>query len=99
MSIPDSLLESAKIDGASEFQIYWKILLPLCKPVLGPLIYLTKQDKYTLALGLQQYMSEHTVAWEQLMAASVMFTIPIIIIFFFAQRKFIEGVVTSGLKG
>ncbi|MBU2563124.1 carbohydrate ABC transporter permease [bacterium] len=115
MSIPDSLLESAKIDGASEFQIYWKIMLPLCKPALttvaiftflftwsdflGPLIYLTKQDKYTLALGLQQYMSEHTVAWEQLMAASAMFTIPIIIIFFFAQRKFIEGVVTSGLKG
>jgi len=115
MTIPDSILESARIDGASEFRIYWNIMLPLCKPALisvaiftfmftwsdflGPLIYLTKQDKYTLALGLQQYMSQHTVAWEQLMAASTMFTMPIIIIFFFAQRKFIEGVVTTGLKG
>ncbi len=115
MTIPDSLLESARIDGASEFKIYWKIILPICKPALsavaiftflfawsdflGPLLYLTSKENFTLSLGLQQFLSEHTVAWEQLTAAAAMFTIPIVIIFFFFQRYFIEGIVSTGLKG
>lgn len=115
MTIPDSLMESARIDGASELKIYWRIILPICKPALSavaiftflftwsdflrPLLYLTSQERYTLSLGLQQFLSEHTVAWGQLTAAAAMFTIPIVIMFFFFQRYFIEGIVTTGLKG
>ncbi|HOO75172.1 MAG TPA: carbohydrate ABC transporter permease [Tepiditoga sp.] len=113
-TIPNSILEAAKIDGASEFRIYSKIVLPLCKPALatvaiftflntwsdflGPLLYLTEQKSWTLSIGLQQYMSAHYVEWTLLMAASAMFTIPIVILFFFAQKKFVEGIVTTGLK-
>jgi len=113
-TIPNSLLEAARIDGASEFKIYRSIMLPLSKPALatigiftflanwsdflGPLLYLSDQSQWTLSLGLQQFMSAHSVKWGLLMAASAMFTIPTVIIFFFAQRYFIEGIVTTGLK-
>jgi multiple sugar transport system permease protein len=115
LTIPDSLFESARIDGAQEWRIYFKIALPLCKPALttvaifaflsvwsdflGPLIYLTKQEMYTLSIGLQSYKFEHYIEWNLLMAAAAMFTVPIIVLYFFAQRKFIEGIATTGLKG
>jgi len=114
MTIPPSLIQSAKIDGASEFRIYAQILLPLCKPVmatvavlvflgawsdfLGPLLYLSKESQYTLSLGLYGFMQTHYIMWEKLMAASAMFTLPIIVIFFFAQRQFIEGIALTGIK-
>jgi len=112
--IPNSLLEAAKIDGATEFQRYYKIALPLCKPVmttigiyafldawsdyLYPLIFITKPEKFTLSLGLQQYMSEYAVDWSRLMAAAVIFVIPVIICFAIFQKNFVEGIATSGLK-
>ena len=90
-------------------------MLPLSVPVLatiavftflwawndfqGPLIYLTDPRRFTMALGLQDYQQQYSVSWNQLMAASAMFTIPIIILFFFAQRTFIQGVKLTGLKG
>lgn len=114
-TIPDSLLEAAKIDGAKEGTIFFKIMLPLCKPALtsvaiftflatwsdflGPLLYLTKEDQYTLSLGLQAFMQTHYVEWGPLMAASAIFTVPIIILFFFAQSYFIEGITVTGMKG
>ena len=114
-TIPNSLIEAARIDGASEFTIYSRVILPLSKAplatigiftfmgtwseFLGPLLYLNDKNKWTLSLGLQQFMSAHAVEWGQLMAASAMFTIPIVIIFFFAQKYFVEGIVTTGLKG
>lgn len=114
-TIPSSLLEAAKIDGAGEGTIFVTIMLPLCKPALtsvaiftflatwsdflGPLLYLTKQESYTLSLGLQAFMQTHYVEWGPLMAASAIFTVPIIILFFFAQSYFIEGITVTGMKG
>jgi multiple sugar transport system permease protein len=114
-TIPIELSEAAIVDGASEFRIYWNIVLPLSKPALatvavfqfinswrdylGPLIYLNNQNQYTLSLGLQQYSSQYGREWGLLMAASVLFTLPIIIIFFFTQRTFVEGVRLTGIKG
>lgn len=115
LTIPESLFESARIDGAPEFVTYLKIALPLSKPAvttvaifaflaawsdfMGPLIYLTKAENYTLSIGLQSYMAEHFVEWNLLMAASAMFTVPIVVMYFFAQKRFIEGIATTGLKG
>lgn len=114
-SLPDSLIEAAKIDGASDFGTYAKIVFPLLKAplatvgiftflgawsdFLGPLLYLNDQKLWTLSLGLQQFITSHAIEWAQLMAASAMFTVPIVIIFFFAQKYFVEGIVTTGLKG
>ena len=114
-TIPDSLLEAAEIDGAGEFRKFWTIVLPLCKPAIasvciftflatwsdfmGPMLYLTKEESYTLSLGLQAFMQQHYVEWGTLMAASAIFTIPVIILFFFAQKYFIEGITVTGVKG
>lgn len=114
-SIPDSLLEAADIDGAGEVRKFVQIMLPLCKPAvasvaiftfmatwsdfMGPMLYLNKQESYTLSIGLQAFMQQHYVEWGILMAASAIFTIPIIIIFFFAQKYFIEGITVTGVKG
>jgi len=115
MTLPDSLVQAARIDGARELHIFARIVLPLCKPAiasvaiftfistwsdfLGPLIYLNDNKMYTLTLGLQAFMAEHYVEWDLLMAASVLFTLPIIVMFFFAQKYFIEGIALTGIKG
>ena len=116
MTIPKELSEAARIDGCSEFRIFWGIILPLAKPALtvvalfqflatwndflGPLIYLTDQKDYTLALGLQFFQSQAGgTQWHYLMAASTLVVAPVIVLFFLAQRVFIEGVSMSGLKG
>ena len=112
--IPDSLIEAAKIDGATHFTCYGRIAMPLCKPVLTtigiyafldawsdylyPLIFITKPEKYTLSLGLQQYMSEYSVDWARLMAAALVFVLPVILCFAIFQKNFVEGIATSGLK-
>jgi len=113
-TIPEEMCDAARVDGASEWQIFTQIVLPLSKPVLatvtvftflwtwndfmGPLLYLNNPKLFTMALGLQAFQGRHNVAWNLLMAASVAFTLPIIIAFFFAQRTFIEGVKMTGLK-
>lgn len=113
-SIPMELSDSAKIDGASEFCIYAKIILPLSKPALAvaalftfmwtwidflrPLIYLNDQATYTLSLGLQQFQTHHGTEWGMLMAISVLITIPILILFFFTQKTFIQGITLTGIK-
>lgn len=116
MTIPKELSEAARIDGCSEFRIFWGVILPLAKPALtvvalfqflatwndflGPLIYLTDQKDYTLALGLQFFQSQTGgTQWHYLMAASTLVVAPVIVLFFLAQRVFIEGVSMSGLKG
>lgn len=115
LGIPNELTEAARIDGCGEFQIYARIILPLSIPALaavvlftfmwswtdflGPLIYLQDQAKFTLSLGLQQFQSSHSVEWGMLMAASTIITLPIIILFFFAQKTFVQGIITTGLKG
>ena len=116
--IPMELSEAAKIDGASELRIWWDIIVPLVKPVMGviaiftfqgawedfmgPLLYLQREEKYTLQLGLRQFEAAAggLPAWNELMAASLVVMIPTILVFLIFQKYFIEGVQISGsLKG
>ena len=115
MSIPHELDEAAHIDGASFFRIYWNIILPLSKPALGavaifafignwnnlldPLIYLRSQSLYTIALGLNLFLGQYVTVVNQLMAVSILALLPILIIFFFAQKVFVQGVTLSGMGG
>lgn len=115
MRLPVDLDDAARIDGASTFGIYWRIILPQARPALGvmavltflghwndffnPLIYLNTTEKYTLALGINLFRSFQTTQWNLLMAASVMVTLPCILLYAFAQRYFIQGIVFTGLKG
>ena len=115
-TIPMGLSEAAKIDGCSEVRIFTDILLPLAKPALavvalftfmgtwndfmGPMIYLSDQETFTLSLGLQAYQSQHGgTQWNLLMAAATVVILPVSVVFFFAQKMFIQGIATSGLKG
>jgi multiple sugar transport system permease protein len=115
LGLPQEMSEAARIDGCSELQIFYRIILPLCRPALlvvalfqfmftwndflGPLIYLAEQKDFTLALGLQAFQSQQGgTAWHQLMAASTLVVLPVIILFFFTQRSFIEGIATTGGK-
>jgi ABC-type glycerol-3-phosphate transport system permease component len=115
MNIPLELEEAALIDGANRFQILWKVIVPLSKPALAaiaifnfqgvwndflyPLVFLHKQTNYTIALGLNFFRSTYTVHWGYLMAASIVALLPMILIFFIAQRYFIQGITFTGIKG
>jgi multiple sugar transport system permease protein len=115
-TIPAELSEAARIDGCGEFRIFWTVILPLCRPALvvvalftflgvwndflGPLIYLTDDRDFTLALGLQAMKTSESGAteWHYLMAASTLVILPVITLFFVAQRSFIEGIALTGTK-
>lgn len=113
-TIPEELCDAARIDGASELDIFARIVIPLSKPALAvvvittflfhwndfqaPLIYLTSPQNFTMALGLADYQGQRQILWNLLMAASVVFTLPIIIGFFFAQKQFIQGIKLTGMK-
>lgn len=113
--IPDSLIEAARIDGMSEYRIYWKIMLPLSKPALstlviftfintwndylGPLIYLKSTSKKTIQLGLKMFISQYSSDYGLIMAGSVLSLIPLIIVFLIFQRYFVEGIASTGIKG
>jgi len=115
LTIPKELFEAARLDGCSEFRIYWKIVLPLAKPALatvailtfmmtwndflGPLIYLSDKLKGTLALGLAMFVGQYQTEWGVLMAASVLVMLPVIVLFFLFQKYFIRGFMMSGIKG
>jgi len=114
MSIPYEMDEAAKIDGCSDFGVFWRILLPLCKPALvtvavfsfvfnwndflNPLIYLDSNSKKTLALGLTNFVSLYAQDYHLLMAASLLISIPLALMFLIGQRYFIQGIATTGLK-
>lgn len=114
MQIPFEISESAKVDGASEWQILWHLILPLARPAIavvaifsaiaawndffGPLIYLQDESKYTLSIGLQMFRSTHQVQWSLLMAASTLVVLPVIVIFLLFQRSFIEGITLGSIK-
>jgi multiple sugar transport system permease protein len=117
MSIPHELSEAAKIDGASEWSVLTKIILPLAKPALavvglfqfigawndylGPLIYLNRSNLFPISLGLENFNSAfaESLRWPYTMAASTVTILPIVILFFVAQRTFVEGVTVTGIKG
>ncbi len=115
LTIPLELDEAARIDGASNYRIYWQIILPLATPALAtvvifsiinhwnefvlPLIYLHSTDKWTMAIGLNGFSDLYTTQWHWLMAASTVMVLPLIILFFSAQRYYLEGIHMSGLTG
>lgn len=114
MNIPDSLIESARMDGAGEFTIFRKIILPNVKPLIAvlviftfmwrwnelawPLIAVSEQSMYTVQLGLAMVKGEHFIDWPQLMSLTLLSIIPILIVFLIFQRYFIKGMVNSGMK-
>ena len=114
-SIPDELLDAARIDGASEFKIFSRIIIPLCGPALAatgiftftaawedffwPLIIVSSPEKYTAPLGLALFVVKNRTQWDVLMAGSVIATLPMVLVFIFFQRRFIQGIAVSGLKG
>lgn len=114
-AIPRELEEAARIDGAHLMQVLWHVMLPLSKPALAtigiftfwwtwnsffePYVYLSSIQNFTVSLGLGFFKGQYTTSYHLLMAASVVATLPIIVIFFFAQRYFIEGIQLQGLKG
>lgn len=114
-TIPRDLDEAARIDGCSHWSIFWRMILPLSKPALavvalfhfiyvwndfvGPLIFLTHRDQFTLALGLQLYQGQAgNTPWNLLMAASTLMVSPLVLLFMLTQRTFVKGVATEGLK-
>lgn len=115
MTIPMELSDAARMDGCSHLGIYRCIILPLAKPALAtvgvfafldawnsfvaPLLYLNRERLWTLALGLQAYRTTHAVSWNYMMAAGTVFTVPVIVLFFLAQRTFIQGIAMTGIKG
>ncbi|MDF2704759.1 MAG: sugar transporter ATP-binding protein [Nonomuraea muscovyensis] len=115
MSIPDELCEAARIDGLSEYGIYWRIMLPLSKPALaslalltfvntwndymGPFIYLTSNELWTVQLGLRSFVGQYDAEYAMIMTGAVLSVLPILVIFLLGQRYFIQGIATSGLKG
>lgn len=115
LTIPEELSEAARLDGAGEWTILTRIIVPLSWPALatvalfqflatwnefaGPLLYLNDPQKFPLAYALQQFVSAYRTEFGPLMAAAVMFTAPVVVLFFLAQKTFIRGIATSGLKG
>ncbi len=115
LTLPKDLEDAAKIDGCGYFGIFWRILLPLSKPALAtlttftfmgswmnfmwPLIVINSQEKFTLPVGLSYFQSLHNTDWTLLMAGSLMMILPILVIFIFNQRYFVEGIKLSGIKG
>lgn len=113
--IPKELSESAIIDGANHFQIFMKIMLPLCKPAIitvalftfmgtwndyfGPLIFLSNPEHWTLALGLRAFQQQFGGRFDLMMAAAILIMLPTLVLFFFTQKSFIEGITFTGIKG
>lgn len=115
-TIPQELSDAARIDGCNEFQIYWKIFMPLAKPALvsiailaflgtwndfvGPLLYVKSPDLFTVSIGLAQFRGIMRSRWDLLMAAATAMTVPVVALFFAAQRYFFEsgGITLTGLK-
>jgi multiple sugar transport system permease protein len=113
-SIPDELLDAARVDGASEFRIYGQIVMPLCRPALAalaiftfsyhwddfywPLIIVTSEELRTLPLGLALFVVRNRTTWDLLMAGSVVATLPVLTIFLIFQKQFIRGIAVTGMK-
>jgi multiple sugar transport system permease protein len=115
LTIPNDLFDAAKIDGASDWRCYWQVMMPLSKPALstvaiyafmsrwndfmGPLLYIRSTSKYPMTIGLRTFIGYAATEFQQLMAMSFLFALPIIIVFFAFQQYFVQGVVMTGIKG
>jgi multiple sugar transport system permease protein len=115
MGVPWDLSDAARLDGAGEFRIFWQIMLPLVRPAVmvvgvfsllytwhdffGPLIYLQDRSTFPLSLGLFAFRAQRTSEWGLIMMGSILTTIPLILVFLFTQRYFLQGVRMTGIKG
>lgn len=115
LGIPNELLEAARIDGLSEYGIYFRIVLPLAKPAMatlaiftfvnvwndfmGPMIYFNAERNKTVPLGIRMFVGQYSTDYQLIMAASVLSLVPVLIMYIFCQKYFVQGVATSGLKG
>lgn len=115
MTIPEPLLDAGRMDGLSQWGLFWQIVIPLSKPALAtvalfqfvitwndfgsPLLYLNDPQKFPLAYGLERFVSSYGDQTNLLLAAATLFTLPMILIFFLAQKTFIQGISTTGIKG
>jgi multiple sugar transport system permease protein len=115
LTLPQEMIDAARVDGCSELGVLWRVVLPLARPALatvavlefiaawndygGPLLYLNDPERFPLAYGLEQFVSSHSSETHLLLAAAVLFTLPMLVLFFCAQRFFIRGIATTGLKG
>lgn len=114
LTVPDELIEAARIDGAGEWKIFWKLIVPIAKPVISvlaifsfmwrwddfiwPLVVISDPAKYTIQLALSNFIGEFNVDWGSLLAMSVVTMVPILIVFLIFQKQFIQGMATSGMK-
>lgn len=114
LSVPNELMQAARIDGASETQIFLRIMMPIAKPVttciavfsvlwrwndyMWPLLVIRDPSKYTVQLALASFAGQYSIDWEMLLAMSVVTMIPMLIVFLLFQKQFIKGMITSGLK-
>lgn len=114
-TVPDDFLEAARIDGLNEFQIWWKVAMPLVTPAISalaiftflgnwtaffwPLIVTNSRELYTLPVGLSSFAVEQSIQWEMIMTGSALATIPTLLVFLFLQRYIVRGVMLAGLKG
>jgi multiple sugar transport system permease protein len=116
LTIPEELSDAARVDGASEFQIMTRVIVPLAKPAIAavalfnflynwndlfaPLLFVgTNQKLWTLTIALSEFTQRHGTEWNLTMAAALLFMLPVIVLFFLAQRVFVEGVTLTGVKG
>jgi multiple sugar transport system permease protein len=116
LTIPEELSDAARVDGASEFQIMTRVIVPLAKPAIAavalfnflynwndlfaPLLFLgTNERLWTLTIAMSEFQQRHGTEWNLTMAASVLFILPVIVLFFLAQRVFVEGITLTGVKG
>lgn len=115
LTLPQELIDAAYLDGCTDWTILWRIVVPLTKPAIAtvalfafvwawtdfmaPLIYLNDSSKFTLTVGLQYFLGRHGEQWNLLMAAAVVITAPLVVVFLMAQRAFIRGITLTGLKG
>jgi multiple sugar transport system permease protein len=115
LALPDDLLDAARMDGASEFRLYWSIVLPVIRPILAtiaiwtfittwndfmwPLIVLSEESRYTLPVALANLAGEHVQDTELMMAGSMVTVLPVMVTFLFLQRYYIQGVMAGSLKG
>ncbi len=115
ISLPRELEESGRVDGFNEFMIYWRIMLPLCVPalitlgifhfmgnwndLLYPLMLTSSTEMRTLPAGLAMFVGDNTIEYGPTLAAAAISFLPLLILFLFAQKYFVQGVATSGLKG
>ncbi len=115
ITLPQELIDAARLDGCNEWTILWRLVAPISKPAvatvalfsfvwawtdfMGPLIYLNDSSKFTLAVGLQYFLGRHGEQWNLLMAAATVVTAPLVVLFLITQRAYVRGITLTGLKG